>query len=365
MPPLYLLLKPASGLCNLRCRYCFYHDEACSRSQESYGIMQPEILERIIEKALDYAQGACTFAFQGGEPTLAGLEFFQTVVALQKRYNRKNLKIYNAIQTNGVLLNKAWCAFLAKEKFLVGLSLDGIKETHDFCRVYPDGKGSFAQVMQAARMLEKYKVEFNILTVVYAATARHITQIYDAYKKQNFRYLQFIPCLDPLQKPAESFALTPARYADFMKRLFDCWYRDFMAGNYISIRQFDNYIGMLRGYPPECCGFSGVCTLQNVIEADGSVYPCDFYVLDEYRLGNLCVDGFETIEQRGKDSGFIEDSVPVPEACRHCRYAALCRNGCRRHRIEGPASVNRFCEAYRAFFDYSFDRMVSLAQNIR
>lgn len=365
MPPLYLLLKPASGLCNLRCRYCFYHDEAGVRQKESYGIMQIEVLERIIEKALHYASGACTFAFQGGEPTLAGLDFFRAVVALQKKYKDKNLKVYNTIQTNGVLLDEDWCAFLAKEKFLVGLSVDGIKETHDFCRVYPDGSGSFNRVMQAARRMEKYKVEFNILTVVYAATARHIAKIYEAYKKQNFRYLQFIPCLDPLQNPAESFALTPERYADFMKRLFDCWYRDLMAGNYISIRQFDNYIGMLRGYPPECCGFSGVCALQNVIEADGSVYPCDFYVLDEYRLGNLCTDRFEEIEQRGKESGFVEASAPLPEECRRCRYAALCRNGCRRHRIGGPAGVNRFCKAYQEFFDYSFERMAALAQNLR
>lgn len=186
MPPLCLLLKPASGLCNLRCRYCFYHDEAGFRQQESYGIMPPEVLEKIIEKALNYAAGACTFAFQGGEPTLAGLDFFRAVVALQKKYNHKNLKIYNTIQTNGVLLDDAWCAFLAKEKFLVGLSVDGIKETHDFCRVYPDGGGSFNRVMQAVRLLEKYKVEFNILTVVYAATARHIAKIYEAYKKAEF-----------------------------------------------------------------------------------------------------------------------------------------------------------------------------------
>lgn len=138
-----------------------------------------------------------------------------------------------------------------------------------------------------------------------------------------------------------------------------------MAGNYISIRQFGNYIGMLRGYPPECCGFSGVCTLQNVIEADGSVYPCDFYVLDEYRLGNLCADSFEELEQRGKESGFVEASMPLPETCRRCRYAALCRNGCRRHRLEGPAGMNRFCKAYQEFFAYSFDRMAALAQNLR
>ena len=365
MPPLCLLIKPASGLCNLRCRYCFYHDETCNRSQKSYGIMSENTLEVLIQKALEFAKQECTFAFQGGEPTLAGLEFFQTAVKLQKKYNRQKIKIYNTIQTNGLLLDDAWCAFLAEEKFLVGISLDGTKETHDFCRVYPDGKGSYAQVMRAVRFLEKHKVDFNILTVVYNATARHIVSIYEAYKKQNFRYLQFIPCLDPLEKPAESFALTPARYADFMKRLFDCWYKDLLKGNYISIRQFDNYIGMLQGRPPECCGFSGICALQNVVEADGSVYPCDFYVLDAYRLGNLCVDRFEKIAQKGKESGFIEASVPLPQKCRECQYLQLCRNGCRRHRLEGPAGVNRFCSAYQEFFAYSFDRMLDLARKLK
>jgi len=370
MPPLHLLIKPASGLCNLRCKYCFYHDVTHKRETESYGIMTLETLETVIEKALDYAQGSCTIAFQGGEPTLAGLDFFKAAVELVKKHNKKHLKIEHAIQTNGFALDESWAKFFTENHFLVGLSVDGTKETHDRYRVDPAGKGTYNRVLRTARMFDKYGVQYNILTVVNAQTARHISGIYNQYKKLGFSYLQFIPCLDPLGEKAGSrdYSLTPKDYGQFMMQLFDLWYRDVCLGQGISIRTFDNYIGMLLGQPPESCGMSGVCGVQNVVEADGSVYPCDFYVLDEYRLGSLMQDDFAAIDARRREMRYIESSANFDEKCRACRYFPICRGGCRRMRepmagYELP--MNIYCESYKMFFDHALEPMQRLAVSLR
>ena len=198
MPPINLLIKPASGACNLRCRYCFYHDLTEKRETACYGMMKPETLEKIIEKALAYATQECTIAYQGGEPTLVGLDFFEKSITYQNKYNTKGLKIHNAIQTNGVGLNDAWAKFFAENHFLVGISVDGTSKTHDAFRVDAQGKDSFSRVMKAIRILEQHQVEFNILTVVHAYTAKQIREIYRFYKAKRYRYLQFIPCLNPL-----------------------------------------------------------------------------------------------------------------------------------------------------------------------
>ncbi len=199
MPPICLLIKPASGNCNMKCTYCFYHSLAEARQIRSYGMMDGETLELLVRKALEYADGACTFSFQGGEPTLAGLDFYRKLMALEKKYNIKGVQINNSIQTNGVLINAEWAEFLAANRFLTGISLDGPKDIHDACRTGQGGRGSFTGVMEAAAQMDRYKAEYNILCVVTSFTARHINKIYNFYKKHGFRYLQFIPCLDPLE----------------------------------------------------------------------------------------------------------------------------------------------------------------------
>ncbi len=366
MPPLHLLVKPASGLCNLRCDYCFYHDEAQKRTTASYGMMSEQTLAVVLEKALRYAAGSLTVAYQGGEPTLRGLPFFQRSIELQRQYNRKGLPIHNALQTNGYGLTEEWARFLAENRFLVGLSLDGKRETHDACRHTPEGEDTFAAVLKTARLFDRFGVDYNILTVVNAYTARRAESIYNFYRQNGFAYLQFIPCLDPLDEPPGSrpYSLRPKAYGDFLKTLFDLWYRDLLAGRFVSIRQFDNYVDMLRGYPPESCGMAGVCAPQHVIEADGSVYPCDFYVLDQWRLGNLLDDDFADLAAARETLGFVERSRQIDEACRVCRFGPLCRGGCRRYRepeIEGRLRRSFFCESYQAFFAYAADRLARLA----
>ena len=366
MPPLYLLIKPASGNCNLRCRYCFYHDEMKNRSAASAGMMRQEDLERLAEKALAHAEGVCTFAFQGGEPTLAGRPFFEHLVACVNRLNRRGLHINYAIQTNGMALNEQWASFLAANRFLTGVSLDGIRRVNDSFRIDPAGRGTFDRITKGIALLEAKRVEFNILTVVTAESARRIGKIYRFYKQRNWRYQQYIPCLEPLgeERGRQEYSLTPDIFARFLKELFDLWHADVVRGEFVSNRMFENLIGMLRGAPPDMCGTLGRCTPQYVVEADGSVYPCDFYALDRYRIGNLLTDTFAEIEANRARTGFIEQSLAVAENCRTCKWASLCRGGCRRDRDywTGEPGLNYYCSAYSAFFEYAFERLARLAR---
>lgn len=366
MPPLYLLIKPASSLCNMRCRYCFYCDVAENRLEPSYGIMELSTLEAVIKKSLLVSERECTFAYQGGEPTVAGLDFFKSSIELEKKHNVRGLKLNHLIQTNGYGMTDEWAAFFKENNFLVGISLDGVCETHDAFRRDSRDKPTFQTVMRAIELLKKHKVDFNILTVVHSQTARHINKIYDFYKSQGFDYLQFIPCLQPFGKEKERFphTLTPKAYGKFLKDLFLLWEQDVLAGREIHIRQFENYIEMLLGYPPESCGMSGICSVQHVIEASGEVYPCDFYVTDPYRLGNLLTDSFEDLQKRRRELRFIESSRSVDAKCKTCRFFPICRGGCRRYRepfVDGSYRLNCFCEAYRDFFEAALPRLQRLA----
>jgi len=366
MPPISVLIKPASGNCNLRCDYCFYYDTMAKREQASYGMMTPETQEAVIRRVLEYADGRCTIAYQGGEPTLCGLDFFRRSIELQKKYNVKHVQIENALQTNGYGLDREWADFFRENHFLVGVSLDGGPKLHDKYRRTPSGKGSFFQVMEHVELLKKAKVEFNILSVVNGTTAPQIRKTYEFYRKNHLDYLQFIACLDPLEEEpgGREYSLSPKAYGRFLIDLFDLWCQDLRAGRQPYIRQFENYIAMLLGQAPESCDMRGICGLQYVVEADGSVYPCDFYVLDRYRLGNLNTNTMEAIDQARRQTGFIEESEKKEEACLNCRYYGLCRGGCRRTR-EPQGHHQYFCESYQMFFDACLPRMMEVAEHVR
>lgn len=368
VPFMNLLIKPASGMCNLRCRYCFYADETQKRQVVSYGIMSEQILSNVIRKALENTGRACAFAFQGGEPTLAGLEFFQKAVALAKEYNTGRRAVQFSIQTNGTLLDEAWCRFFAENRFLVGVSLDGTKELHDRNRIDAAGAGTYGRVVGALRLLEAHRVDFNILTVLTPGTCRNFRKVYQHYKRNGWDYQQYIPCLDPLgeERGGHPWSLTPERYGQYLKTAFDCWYQDAMAGQKTYHRYFDNLLLMMNGQPPEACGMRGICGAQYVVEADGSVYPCDFYTLDAYRLGNLNTDGFPELEEKRRALGFIQQSARLEPACASCQWRGLCAGGCRRDRdyFEAGLGKNYYCAAYREFFEYAWPGLRELYRRL-
>lgn len=366
MPPISVLIKPSSGNCNLRCEYCFYYDTMSKREQPSYGFMDLDTLEAVIRQVLAYAEGSCTIAYQGGEPTLSGLPFFEKSIEFQKIYNVNHVRIDNAIQTNGYALDDRWASFFVRNHFLVGVSLDGGPKLHDYYRKTVPGGGSFSQVMRNVEMLAKAGVEFNILSVVNAKTAPHIRKTYEFYRKNHLDYLQFIACLDPLlEEPGtRDYSLTPEVYGRFLIDLFELWDRDLRQGKQPYIRQFENYIAILLGQMPESCDMRGTCGKQYVVEADGSVYPCDFYVLDRYRLGNFRMDSVEEIDRAREETCFIQDSLMKEETCGTCRYAALCRGGCRRTRQEEHGHHQYFCLSYQMFFDACLPRMIEIARQI-
>ena len=368
MPALSLLIKPASGNCNMRCRYCFYADELDNREIRSYGKMSVDTMHTIVDKAMEYGDYECTIAFQGGEPTLAGLDFYRDLVAYVTAHeNPKKLKIHYALQTNGYLINEEWAAFLGENHFLVGVSLDGLKEIHDRYRLDAAGKGTYQRVISAIRLLEKHQVEYNILTVVTAATARNGQKIYNYFKKNHFGYQQYIECLDPIgEEPGQhEYSLTPEKYGEFLKSMFDAWYLDMRSGTYVYNRYFENLMMIMAGQQPETCNMRGVCGKQWVFEADGSVYPCDFYALDQWRLGNIQENSFEEMDEKRDGLGFIQWSMRQQEDCQKCRWFGLCRNGCRRNREPVTAehtNRNYFCKSYQMFFEYAYPRLEEIYQ---
>lgn len=370
MPQINLLVKPSSGNCNMRCDYCFYYDIADNREQASYGFMSEGTLEQMIKKTLEYAEGECTIAYQGGEPTLVGLPFFEKSLEFEQKYNVHGVTIHHALQTNGYRISEKWAKFFADNRFLVGISLDGSKDTHNAYRRDAKGDETFFSILKTIDLLNKYKVEFNILTVVNRRTGIKIRKIYQFYKKNQLNYLQFIPCLDPLgeQQGSREYSLTAEIYGRFLIDLFDLWYDDLRKGQQPYIRQFENYIAILMGHRPEACDQSGVCNYQYVVEADGEVYPCDFYVLDEYKLGNFHTCGIREINTKRHETGFLEYSLADHEKCKVCRYYTICRGGCRRHRIiEEPDGnhKNVFCESYQMFFEHSLGRMMDIARQLQ
>lgn len=357
---LHLLIKPASSLCNLRCRYCFYCDVAENRNTLSYGIMQSNVVDALLAKTFAYATGPVTFNFQGGEPTMAGLSFFSDFCERIPHYNQKAVPIHLAIQTNGYLLDDEWCAFLAKHHFLTGVSLDGTAKLHDANRVNTAGEGTFSVVRDTIRRLKTHGVDTNILCVVTDTLARHGAEVYRYFRSQQFPFLQFIPQVPDFDTEGKEI-LTDTHYGQFLHTIFQYYYEDFRHGQYRSVRLFDNFVRLAAGMPPECCGMDGQCHANLVVEADGSVYPCDFYVLDHWRMGNFCTDSVADMLHSKVAREFLISGGVIPNECRSCPHVALCRGGCRRHRE--PALIsNRYCAAYKMFFQQNADKIYEMAR---
>ncbi|WP_300384590.1 anaerobic sulfatase maturase [Clostridium sp.] len=365
-----ILIKPASSLCNLSCKYCFYKDVAANRESYSNGIMTETTALNIIKNALIPSNKVVSFAFQGGEPTLAGLSYFEYFVEAVNKHNIYNANIQYSIQTNGYTIDTDWAKFFKKNDFLVGISLDGPKEINDELRTFQGFKGTFNRVLKSTNILNKYNVPFNILCVLTAFNAKHINKVYNFYKKQGFNYLQFIPCLEPLEsvESPNKYSLQNNDYTYALNTLFKIYKNDYFTGNYTSIRLFDNYIQMILGEAPENCGVSGICSCYYVIEANGDAYPCDFYSIDKYKLGNINENTFLEMRESSISFDFIQESKNLDSKCLNCKHFRLCRGGCKRYRtssITKDVPFNYFCESYYNFFEENTKGLLEMANEIK
>lgn len=351
MKHLSVMIKPASSLCNLRCQYCFYADVSAQRAVPSHGVMTGDTCRAMIGNLFsELADGdEVTIAFQGGEPTLAGLDYFRTFTRHVQAQGKK-VRVAYALQTNGILLDEEWAVFLRENRFLVGLSLDGYAEKHNQYRLDAQGKGTFAQVLAAKRLMDEHRVEYNLLCTLTNDLARHPQKVWGFILEEDVRFIQFTPCLGGLDGAPDDWRLTPRRFHGFYAQLFSLWRQAAQKGNYVSVKLFDDIVNLFVRREVTACGLQGQCQLQNIVEADGSVYPCDFYVLDRYRGGNLAQEPLSEIQPRLEQTGFLTSRQTLPAACGACRYKQACQGGCKRLATAMCVGETGFC-GYRQLLD--------------
>ena len=364
--PRSLLIKPASGDCNLHCTYCFYHDRPSDPyKQQTRRRMSPEVLDTLIQQGMALERRHATFGWQGGEPTLAGLDFFQRVVELQKKYGTSGQAVSNGMQTNGLLLDPDWARFLREYHFLVGISLDGPARYHDHYRTFLNGSPTQERVMQVCRMLRQYRVEFNILAVVNRLTANHGAEIYDYFVSQGFDFLQFIPCveIDPATGELTDFAVSPEQFGDFLCAVFDRWYN---GGNpQTSIRDFEAILAVYLGQPAPLCCYQEHCGSYVVVEYNGDLYPCDFLVREDLYLGNLMETSLEEVFASAALKRFAEAKADPRPECQACAWLPYCHQGCPRFVHAIGHRQHYLCRAYQRFFAHSHSAFIALRDRLQ
>lgn len=347
-----LLIKPVSAVCNLDCAYCFYLDRAADPYKALPGRrMTPETLERLVDSYLAYSFPDSVFTFQGGEPTLAGLRYFEQVVTLQQRYGRSGQSIGNALQTNGVLLDRHWCDLFRSHEWLLGISLDGPEALHDAYRLTKRGQGTWRKVADNVALLQKHGVAFNVLCVLSQANVRQPKTLYRFFRGLGVDHIQFIPLAEfgddgrPLP-----FTITPEQYGRFLCELFDVWWPDRRR---VCIRLFDNIAEALAGRKPGTCTMHATCDSYVVVEYNGDVYPCDFFVERSWKLGNVATDSWSEIARRGRRYQFASKKTLAHPECQACEYQTICHGGCPKFRHAPHArfdDLDYFCAAYKMIY---------------
>jgi len=361
-----ILVKPAGPDCNLACRYCFYY---CKHELFPGGNphrMSLEVLEEMLRQLLGQSSGDVSIGWQGGEPTLMGLDFFRRAVELEQRFGRGQV-MGNGIQTNGMLLDRDWAAFFREYNFLVGLSIDGPEHVHDHYRRTAGDRGSWAKVFDTARLLLDAGVAVNALSVVNEYSARHALETYDFLKENGLTYMQFIPCVETHEiqtSTVKDFSVTPDAYGSFLCAIFDRWIGDFHEGvPDVSVRFFDSvfyhYVGM---HPPDCTLLEE-CGTYVVVEHNADVYSCDFFVGESWLLGNLMEKDLAVMLNSPRQLEFGRIKSALHEDCIACPWLAYCRGGCPkdRHGAYHENNRNYLCEAYRIFFEHADPVFTELA----
>lgn len=348
----------------MNCRYCFYKKELNRAGLTNQGVMSETALEILTDRIAESRAKRVHLAFQGGEPTLAGIEYYYEMMhQLKTKTADKKMQIDYCIQTNGLLIDEKWAELFKKYNFLVGLSYDGTEFLHDSFRRDNSGKGTAERVVRAWKLLKQYEINTNILCVVTGKLARKPEQVYKSLKSTGARYLQFIPCIteDGCLKN-EEFKLDTQTYAFFLKGIFDLWYQDWKKGDYVSIRQFEDYIHLGCGDGTSSCAACGRCGSYLVTEASGNLYPCDFYVNRKYEIGNIRDYSFEEALTSERAVNFV-NTVYRSSECSRCRWYVYCRGGCKNdYRTGENGMTNIYCNAYRDFFEYASSRLEEITE---
>ena len=388
----HVMTKPIGPICNLDCEYCYYlHKEELYPSGERWRMTDPTLREYVAQyiHAQPATASEVTFAWQGGEPTLLGLEFFQRVVAYQQEFARPGMRVVNTLQTNGVLLDDDWCRFFREHNFLIGLSIDGPAELHDRYRYDKKGEGSFAAVLAALKLLQHHKVEYNVLVVVNRINGDHGRKVYTYLRDNGVRFLQFIPIVErrgvgvhaeadlsadagnstnPWQDRVSSRSVSPEQFGDFLIAVFDEWIRRDVGKVFVQI--FDQALAAWSGHEPSLCVFRRQCGGALAMEHNGDLFSCDHFVEPEFRLGNihelpiLDLASSETQQEFGKAK-----ETTLPQYCRNCEVRFMCNGECPKNRFietpDGEAGLNYLCVGYRKFFNHIRPVMERMAEELR
>ncbi len=389
------LTKPIGPICNIDCAYCFYLEKTKLYPQTKSFKMNEDVLEQYV---CQYIAGQpadtpeITFGWQGGEPTLMGIPFFQSALKFQKKYDRLGMKIHNSIQTNGTLLNDDWGLFFHDNNFLLGISIDGPEAIHDHFRYDKKRRGTFRQVMRGLEICQKYKVEFNTLTVVQSHNGEHPVQIYDFLKEIGSTFFQFIPIvehayhrlmaprLDGMIYPSKENALEsnisvnerstgPEQWGRFLNKTFDRWLKKEDIGK-IFVRDFDLRLSMVMGMPSSSCVNAQTCGRESAIEHNGDLYSCDHYVHEDYLLGNIKQQSLAEMMDSEQQIKFGNDKYEtLPQFCLDCDYLKYCWGACPKDRIkktpQGESGLHYLCEGYKAFYSHTEPYFQKMAECLR
>lgn len=373
------MIKPVGSLCNLDCEYCYYLGKA-----DLYGGHQPkmsdELLERYISQYIEAVQvPTVTFCWHGGEPLLAGIDFYEKAVALQNRY-KGNKQIENSLQTNGLLVNPDWCSFFRENNFLIGLSIDGPKDIHDAYRRDRGGHPTFDRVIRALEMMATSGVEYNTLSTINNRCAGQGRRVYE-FMRSVSRYMQFLPVVEhtvptPSGRAAivppgtegstvAPWSITPKAFGKFMCDIFDQWVVGDVGERFVQL--FDITLAQWCGVQPGLCAFCPTCGDGLVVEHNGDVYMCDHFVYPEYRLGNIGTEHLSDMQRKPELFRFgIEKRNSLPTDCRKCDFLFACRGECPKHRFattrRGEKGLNALCEGYKHFFEYTAPYMQQMRQ---
>ena len=384
--PFHIMTKPIGPICNLDCKYCFYLEKEKLYPGTKNWQMSAEVLERYIREYIAAQPGdEVHFAWQGGEPTLLGVEFFRTVIELQQRYS-DGKAIHNALQTNGVLIDDAWGEFLAEHGFLVGVSIDGPRELHDCYRVDKGQAPTFDRVMRGIAKLKRHKVDFNTLTVVHRKNSEQPLEVYRFLKETGSGFIQFIPIVERkaanvdddglvLIKPSfesaaevTEWSVEPEAYGRFLSRIFDEWVKKDVGRTFVQL--FDVALESWMGMEASLCVFRKTCGSALAMEQTGDLYSCDHYVYPENKLGNIMETALEKLVDSPEQKAFGQAKLEaLPKMCRSCEVRFACNGECPKHRFlttpEGEPGLNYLCAGYKHFFKHIDPYMQFMAGELR